>query len=132
MKRYFVDIRGGCGAVRDRNHPKFDPSYQGLHQDTPDVVEYRHGFQDGGSWNMRDEDVEFLFGKCGILNFKNDSKSLASGELMEEFSKDFFEKYKFNAEFNVIFESMLRGESPYKMIEHLLESKQKLENILKN
>ena len=40
MPRYFVDIRGGCGAVRDKWHKSYDEDYPGLHSDTPDVVEY--------------------------------------------------------------------------------------------
>ena len=28
MPRFFVDLRSGCGAVRDRLHPNFDPDYQ--------------------------------------------------------------------------------------------------------
>ncbi|GAF72503.1 unnamed protein product, partial [marine sediment metagenome] len=50
--RFFLDLRGGCGAVRDSKHPNHDPDYQGLHEDTRDVVEYRHGFQNHkkGCW----------------------------------------------------------------------------------
>jgi len=41
--RYFVDRRIGCIAVRDSEHPQYDPDYPGLHSDTVDVVEYWHG-----------------------------------------------------------------------------------------
>ena len=70
MPRFFVDLRSGCGAVRDRLHPNFDPDYQGLHNDTCDVVEYRHGFQNSEtkSWDMKQEDVDFLNGRCASLN----------------------------------------------------------------
>ena len=37
-ERYFIDERVGCIAVRDRE--KTDPEYQGLHADTPGVVEF--------------------------------------------------------------------------------------------
>ena len=40
-ERYFVDQRGGCIAVRDRELT--DPYYQGLHSDTTGVVWYAHG-----------------------------------------------------------------------------------------
>ena len=41
--RYFVDLRSGCVAVRDRKDPNYDPDYRGLHADTPDVVQYWGG-----------------------------------------------------------------------------------------
>lgn len=70
MPRFFVDLRSGCGAVRDRLHPNFDPDYQGLHNDTCDVVEYRHGFQNSEtkSWDMKQEDIDFLNERCASLN----------------------------------------------------------------
>ena len=69
-KRYFVDIRSGCGAVRDNQHPTFDPSYPGLHFDTSDVVFYKHGYQDrqDNCWKMKEEDIEFLNKECVRLN----------------------------------------------------------------
>lgn len=39
--RYFVDERGGCIAVRDREHT--DPEDRGLHPDTQGVTWYRWG-----------------------------------------------------------------------------------------
>lgn len=68
MPRYFVDIRGGCGAVRDKWHESYDEDYPGLHGDTPDVVEYKHGYTTNGVWNMRDEDVKYLNNLCERLN----------------------------------------------------------------
>jgi len=70
MPRFFVDLRSGCGAVRDRLHPDFDADYQGLHNDTIDVVEYRHGFQNSEtkSWDMKQEDINFLNERCTSLN----------------------------------------------------------------
>ena len=61
--RFFIDIRGGCIAVRDRTLT--DPEYPGLHADTPGVVWYEHGENRmktcptcGGSkqigWHLRD------------------------------------------------------------------------------
>ena len=41
MERYFVDERGGCIAVRDRE--KTNPDYPGLHEDTTGVVKYWNG-----------------------------------------------------------------------------------------
>lgn len=39
--RHFIDERGGCIAVRDREQT--DPDYNGLHSDTPGVVWYESG-----------------------------------------------------------------------------------------
>lgn len=43
QERFFVDVRGGCVAVRDREHPDYDADYRGLHFDMPDVMAYWHG-----------------------------------------------------------------------------------------
>jgi len=69
--RFFVDIRGGCGAVRDSWHESFDKDYPGLHSDTPDVIDYKHGFTDNGVWKMNDDDVDFLNKLCDNLNKNN-------------------------------------------------------------
>lgn len=66
--RYFLDIRGGCVAIRDRYHRDYDESYPGLHSDTPDVVIYKHGFQENGSWNVSDDDINYLEKKLEELN----------------------------------------------------------------
>lgn len=73
MPRYFIDERAGCAAVRDREHPKYDKAYQGLHQDTPDVVVYAHGFQnhEKGCWEMKDVDINYLKLECDRLNRLN-------------------------------------------------------------
>lgn len=73
-KRYFVDKRGGCVAVRDRKHPNYDPDYSGLHPDTPDVVEYYGGMmiKDGEGkfkgWTVFPFDVEKCNALCDSLN----------------------------------------------------------------
>lgn len=67
-ERYFVDLRSGCGAIRDRFHPNYDPEYPGLHQDTIDVIEYIHGLQGDGTWNMKQDDIDFLNKRCNELN----------------------------------------------------------------
>lgn len=41
----FIDARGGIIAVRDRNHPGFDPEYPGLHGDEPGTLWYEMGEQ---------------------------------------------------------------------------------------
>jgi hypothetical protein len=68
--RFILDIRCGCAAVRDTKHPEYDKDYQGLHLDTCDVVEYRHGFRNSekGCWEMREEDIKFLTDYCASLN----------------------------------------------------------------
>lgn len=68
IPRYFVDIRVGCGAVRDKWHESYNEDYPGLHRDTLDVVEYKHGYRVNGVWNMKDEDVKYLNDLCERLN----------------------------------------------------------------
>ena len=68
--RYFVDKRSGCAAVRDRLHPKYDPTYPGLHHDTPDVVHYKHGYIDNNQWNMTEAAMLLLNDFCDELNEK--------------------------------------------------------------
>lgn len=78
-ERYFVDERGGCIAVRDRQHVEYDPDYQGLHPDTPSVVFYRGGQQvqhrcetckqiTHTTWMMRPDDVVAAHAECERLN----------------------------------------------------------------
>lgn len=77
MSRYFVDIRSGCVAVRDRNHT--DPDYQGLHADTEGVVWYRHGERvvetcekcghtSSSGWKISPKDVAEAERVCESLN----------------------------------------------------------------
>lgn len=47
-------------------------------------------------------------------------------ELKAQFTKEFFEEFQFDTEFRSIFESMTRGLTPYKAIEHLCKSKKEL------
>ena len=70
--RFFTDIRNGCGAVRDRLHPKYDKERPGLQYDTADVVEWRHGYKNVyGYWNMKKEDIKYLRDYCKSLNGEN-------------------------------------------------------------
>ena len=48
--RFFIDERVGCIAIRDKNHPSYDPDYQGLHNDTADVIFYAHGNKNDEGW----------------------------------------------------------------------------------
>jgi hypothetical protein len=69
--RYFLDVRVGCAAVRDRQHPDYDESYPGLHNDTLDVVEYRHGTfypAPALTWLVKKEDIDYLQNLCDKLN----------------------------------------------------------------
>ena len=68
MPRYFVDIRCGCGAVRDKWHESYDEDYPGLHSDTLDAVEYKNGYIANGVWNMKQEDIDYLNQLCERLN----------------------------------------------------------------
>jgi hypothetical protein len=70
IDRYFLDIRAGCAAVRDRRHPNYDETYPGLHQDMPDVVLYKHGSNHISvmGWVVKEEDIEELKSLCDKLN----------------------------------------------------------------
>jgi len=70
IDRYFLDIRVGCAAVRDRQHTSYDETYPGLHQDMPDVVLYKHGTNpvSGMDWVVKEEDIEELKSLCDKLN----------------------------------------------------------------
>jgi hypothetical protein len=76
MDRYFLDIRVGCAAVRDRRHPSYDETYPGLHQDTPDVILYKHGTNvSGEGWIVMEEDIEELKSLCDKLNIWPDREN---------------------------------------------------------
>ena len=47
-------------------------------------------------------------------------------ELKSQFTEDFFDEFKFDAEFRSIFEAITRGLTPYEAIEHLCKSKKQL------
>jgi hypothetical protein len=79
MKRYFIDERGGCIAVRDRNET--DPEYQGLHHDTRGVVWYAHGTRENvvcptcnhsysGAWVVAQSDRDEAQRVCDAMNAK--------------------------------------------------------------
>jgi len=76
-QRFFVDLRSGIGAVRDRLHPYYDPEYNGLHSDTPDVIEHRTGYKDlkTGAWIMEQEAIDFLNEYCNSLNEKEEEEN---------------------------------------------------------
>ena len=52
-------------------------------------------------------------------------------ELKSKFTEEFFEEFQYDAEFRSIFESMVRGLTPYEAIEHLCKSKKELFQALK-
>lgn len=68
VKRYITDIRAGCGAVIDTHHPNYEPNYPGIHEHTPSVVEYKHGYKGPNSWEMKQSDVDYLNNVCVGLN----------------------------------------------------------------
>lgn len=57
-------------------------------------------------------------------------------ELKSQFTEEFFEEFKYDAEFRYIFESITRGLTPYEAIEHLCKSKKatlkSLEKVILN
>jgi hypothetical protein len=60
LDRYFLDVRSGCAAIRDRHHKNFDPTYPGLHEDTPDVVKYIHGKRTSSGWTLDSKELGML------------------------------------------------------------------------
>lgn len=70
--RYFVDLRNGCIAIRDRYY--VDPDRQGLHSDMECVVDFRMGYttskpyRNQTEWDVDESDIKELNGKCAILN----------------------------------------------------------------
>jgi hypothetical protein len=52
-------------------------------------------------------------------------------ELKSQFTDEFFEEFQYDAEFRSIFESMVRGLTPYETIEYLYKSKKELLQLLK-
>jgi len=57
-------------------------------------------------------------------------------ELKLKFKEEFFNEFQFDAEFRSIFESMIRGLTPYEVIEYLCKSKKELlktlERVIEN
>ena len=77
--RYFVDIRGGCVAVRDRINT--DSDYNGLHNDTDGVVKFWDGTLTKikcphcnqtmrTEWTVSDEDIKQAEDLCHKLNIE--------------------------------------------------------------
>lgn len=74
MKRYFVDQRCGCVAVRDHHNTEQD--YPGLHPDTRGVMKYWHS----GSA----ESVEEAEAYCIQLNAAEDRRDLPPSGVLQE------------------------------------------------
>ena len=84
MERFYVDERGGCVAVRDKDNT--DPDYPGLHSDTAGVVCYWGGMpmsekcptcrhERSAGWKMAVEDIESAHKLAAKLNLENDTKN---------------------------------------------------------
>jgi len=88
-KRYFLDIRSGCAAVRDTKHVDYDKDYPGLHHDTCDVVEYRHGFQsEDNGWEMKQSDIDELRAICDRLNSTTQPQpTMSAEEIIDKYFK---------------------------------------------
>ena len=80
MDRYFIDERGGCIAVRDRENT--DEHYPGLHRDTQGVVQYwpgqkierkcsRCGHVEFVAWDVPEADMSAAAELCDRLNRKS-------------------------------------------------------------
>lgn len=51
---------------------------------------------------------------------------MSNENLKAKFTEEFYEEFQCDAEFRSIFESMIRGLTPYEAIEHLCKSKKEL------
>ena len=82
-KRYFVDRRIGCTAVRDKKET--DPDYPGLHEYTKGVVKYWPGVlkktrcKECGAdrrkgWEVNNNDIVAAEKLCKVLNLKKTVK----------------------------------------------------------
>lgn len=83
LPRFVVDLRIGCGAVKDRLHPNYNPIPQELDSDTYSVVEYREGcrHKETNHWYMKQEDIDFLNQRCDSLNnVVEQNKQLSCGD----------------------------------------------------
>lgn len=77
--RYFVDVRTGCAAIRDREHPLYDKDNQGLNDEMPDVVKFVMGSASGTTgncntswvWQISSSRVDELEEECKTLNDEN-------------------------------------------------------------
>lgn len=89
--RYFVDLRSGCGAVIDRKHPSYDPTYHGLNDSTHGVIVYRHGFQNSekNCWDMKKEDVDYLQSYCAELNKSEEVKEIETEDIIDMHNRPF-------------------------------------------
>lgn len=67
VKRYIVDERVGCIAIRDTKFT--DPDYPGLHNDTEGVLFYWHGKKDENeAWHVNPVIVEKIQLLCEAMN----------------------------------------------------------------
>ena len=68
-KRFYLDNRVGCVAVRDKTVTEEYPS-PGLHIDTIGVVAYWHGIFDGikHEWIVNQDSVSMAKKLCDLLN----------------------------------------------------------------
>jgi hypothetical protein len=86
-KRYFVDVRVGCAAIRDRQHPSYNPEYHGLSSELEDVVEYvlgKRDFDPASEWVLDDDEVERLYKRCEQLNNEEDETSTPADNVDED------------------------------------------------
>jgi len=72
------------------------------------------GLADGAAWEKQ-------YGVNSKTDFAKEKF-----ELKSKFTEDFFKEFQYDAEFQVMFESMVRGLTPYEVIEHLCKSKKEL------
>lgn len=83
-KRYFVDVRVGCVAIRDRQHPTYNPEYHGLSSELEDVVEYVEGKREFDLFVSDDAEVERLYKRCEQLNNDEETSTPEENEVNED------------------------------------------------
>ena len=71
-ERYFVDVRMGCIAILDTEHPDFDPKEIGLEKDRGGVFKYKTGVDGEDGWKVPDDVVKRFDEECFMLNLMDD------------------------------------------------------------
>jgi hypothetical protein len=68
QQRYFIDLRPGCVAVRDRTSMKRTDALPGLNDESPGVVRFWQGNIIAGRWNVPDAHLQAARKLCQQLN----------------------------------------------------------------
>ncbi len=93
LKRYFLDVRTGIVAIRDRQHPSYDIDAPGLHPYYEDIVTHINGTYKDSEWTL--PDYSHLEKMCDYLNNLwsdsrgNDNIETKKSELLDRYMKKY-------------------------------------------